>query len=472
MRTMALTLRTMNLHTTRRTMSETTSLGFVPDGRTTPVRGIFAERAAQSCECGTIHFHVTDASGHKRHIAMRGAVAADVQDNLISLSAYHGHGLRVDFHKLRAYVGSFEFPIALVDDDAGNRVYTFIDARATDASSCTDECADVVLTPHSAAPTAASQSFMRSMRTGPVIRNGVLSASATRKRKRRNARLTLVHRRLGHANMRTVIQVLKADDQRAADGKHLPLKVPRKPCWCCERTRARVRNISRGPVPRPPRCKHTLCADYVAGPCKGADGKSTGILWVVDARHRKMYHKLVTSKGHFGSAFKEICDEHGISMRGLKLRVDSEQSIGRCTTFAAWFRQQGGRIKKSAPYRQSQNGMVERHIQSVHNRMLALLKERGLPDRMWSYAAPVACMIWNNLPRVSLGGKSPDDIDPDCEPRAIARMPVFGSGAWAHVPKSPRGDQRRNNNGVIFVKFGVRNTAFQHNFSKLMMVTP
>ena len=38
---------------------------------------------------------LNDSTGQARHIAMRGAVAAYVQDNLISLSAYHGHGLVV-----------------------------------------------------------------------------------------------------------------------------------------------------------------------------------------------------------------------------------------------------------------------------------------------------------------------------------------------------------------------------------------
>ena len=81
-------------------------------------------------------------------VPMRGAVAANVQDNLISLSAYHGQGLTVNFDQLRATFGAHVFPIALVDDGVGNRVYTFVDALAVDAGQCCEDLADVVLAPH------------------------------------------------------------------------------------------------------------------------------------------------------------------------------------------------------------------------------------------------------------------------------------------------------------------------------------
>ena len=67
-------------------------------------------------------------------------------------------------------------------------------------------------------------------------------------------------------------------------------------------------------------------------------------------------------------------------------------------------------IQYSAPYRQEQNGLAERHIQTLNNRIAAMIIGSGLPKAYWGEAALYAAYILNRTPRDSLDGKTPYEI--------------------------------------------------------------
>ena len=94
----------------------------------------------------------------------------------------------------------------------------------------------------------------------------------------------------------------------------------------------------------------------------------------------------------------------------------------------------GVEIQYLAPFRQEQNGLVERHIQTLNNRISAMILGSGLPKAYWGEAALYAEYILNRTPRESLNGKTPYEVLTGKVPD-IRMIHVVGCSAYRHIPK-------------------------------------
>ena len=91
-------------------------------------------------------------------------------------------------------------------------------------------------------------------------------------------------------------------------------------------------------------------------------------------------------------------------------------------------------IQYSAPFCQEQNGLAERHIQTLNCCISAMIIGSGLPKPYWGEAALYAAYILNRTPRDSLNGKTPYEILTGKIPD-IRMIHAFGCSTYCHIPK-------------------------------------
>jgi transposase InsO family protein len=116
-------------------------------------------------------------------------------------------------------------------------------------------------------------------------------------------------------------------------------------------------------------------------------------LLLVDDLSRYMWVVVLGSKGEAAEA---EC--------GRKLRVLHTDNGGE---FASYCADEGVQRYYSAPYSPQQNGVVERHNQTVVWMAWALLKQRGMPAVFWGEAVVTAVYILNRSPTKALNGRTP-----------------------------------------------------------------
>jgi transposase InsO family protein len=60
----------------------------------------------------------------------------------------------------------------------------------------------------------------------------------------------------------------------------------------------------------------------------------------------------------------------------------------------------------TTPYTPQQNGMVERHNQTMLDMARSMMKSMGMPNWMWGEAMLTAVFVLNQLPTRSVDGKT------------------------------------------------------------------
>jgi hypothetical protein len=90
-----------------------------------------------------------------------------------------------------------------------------------------------------------------------------------------------------------------------------------------------------------------------------------------------------------------------------RLRTDSAAEFVWDKEFRQWLVSNCVMQEASAPYAKHQNGVVERHIQTIEDRMTALLIQAGLGMKYWGEAIQCAVATWNAM---SGNGKSPLEV--------------------------------------------------------------
>ncbi len=78
-----------------------------------------------------------------------------------------------------------------------------------------------------------------------------------------------------------------------------------------------------------------------------------------------------------------------------RLRTDSAAEFVRDKEFRQWLVSNRVTQEASAPYAKHQNGVAEHHIQTIEDRMTALLIQAGLGTKYWGKAIQCAVATWN-----------------------------------------------------------------------------
>jgi hypothetical protein len=89
--------------------------------------------------------------------------------------------------------------------------------------------------------------------------------------------------------------------------------------------------------------------------------------------------------------------------------------------------------EKTAPYTPQQNGAAERLNRTLMEKARAMLQDARLPNNLWAEALATANYIRNISP-VRSRAKTPWELFYGSKP-SVERLRVFGSVAYAHVPK-------------------------------------
>ncbi len=149
------------------------------------------------------------------------------------------------------------------------------------------------------------------------------------------------------------------------------------------------------PLPKPKTFGEIMHMDIGFGPC-AAIGGITHTLLVVDraTRHKFVYGlKNLTTSLH--AAIQQLILDCDGKIKLLRTDFDKKLISGKSKSI---LREKGIKIEASPPYRQHQNGLVERHWQTVVNMSRNWLRSSLLPTKYWYFAMKRACEVCNILP--------------------------------------------------------------------------
>jgi hypothetical protein len=111
---------------------------------------------------------------------------------------------------------------------------------------------------------------------------------------------------------------------------------------------------------------------------------------------------------------------------GRKLCVLRTNNGGEFTSYCV---NEGVQRHYSTPYSPQQNGVVERHNQTVVGMARALLKQRGMPAVFWGEAVVTTVYILNRSSTKALNGGTPYEAWLGCKP-TVSHLRVFGCLAF------------------------------------------
>jgi transposase InsO family protein len=130
-------------------------------------------------------------------------------------------------------------------------------------------------------------------------------------------------------------------------------------------------------------------------------------LLLVDDLSRYMWVVVLGSKGEATDAIRRA-QAAAEAECGRKLRVLHTDNDGEFTMaeFASYCADEGVQHHYSASYSPQQNGVVERHNQTVVGMARALLKQRGMSVVFWGEAVVTAVYILSHSPTKALNGRT------------------------------------------------------------------
>jgi hypothetical protein len=206
-------------------------------------------------------------------------------------------------------------------------------------------------------------------------------------------------------------------------------------------------NINRGarggPVPKPPRARHTIGADIGYGEGIGPGGFKYCLFLVDLATRYTWVYGLSDLSGDciVDALWRFFVDAGGFPKR---FRCDFDRrflhgKVGRL------LRSHGVKIGASPPYRHSQNGAVERNWNTAVEMGRSFLAEANLPKRYWFWAVREASIRMNMLP-VKSGPATDDAMEFQGDPEPDINQPVsanLASSPSSITPPPPRSGKPR-----------------------------
>jgi transposase InsO family protein len=155
------------------------------------------------------------------------------------------------------------------------------------------------------------------------------------------------------------------------------------------------------------------------------EGRRYFLLLVDDLSHY-MWVMVLGSIGEAADAIRrtQAAAEAGCGHKLCVLRTDNGSEF-TAAQFASYCVDEGVQRHYFAPYSLQQNGVVERHNQTVVGMARALLKQRGMPAVFWGEAVVTAVYILNRSPTKALNGKTSYEAWHGRKPTA-SHLWVFG----------------------------------------------
>lgn len=252
--------------------------------------------------------------------------------------------------------------------------------------------------------------------------------------------LQLLHNRLGHLNEssiksavrngRLTINSVTYDKIRSQKLGH---------CEACYRGKMRAFNNS-GVTQTIYDVLSKICTDY-KGPFKTACiHKDNGYIILTDQASHFIKIYPVSSRSQALDCFKHFMEHIVLATNHVWtiLQADCDTAF-LSKSVLHWLTRNKIRQHLSAPYKHSQNGMVERAIQTIMNDARTAMAAYDVPHKYWCYAVSYAEYNHNRL-RVYEQDISPYERVFGVKPDMTNAIPFFAPGVY-HLPKETRRDK-------------------------------
>ena len=203
-------------------------------------------------------------------------------------------------------------------------------------------------------------------------------------------------------------------------------------CNVCLEGKSRVQNKNKIDESRPQKPLHRLQFD-LSGPHIGSSYHQLGVDAATDFTLVHIVRTKTQLDGKIMGSVEFLEKQTDKKVKTIRTDGAKEKNTRKIREF---MKKKGIQKETSAPYCQSQNGLVERKIQTVNNIATCMLLQSGVPKSWWPYAVKHAVYIQNRIPRN--GNKlSPFELIFERKPDT-SLLKTFGCEAWAHTPKTQR----------------------------------
>ena len=161
-------------------------------------------------------------------------------------------------------------------------------------------------------------------------------------------------------------------------------------CPICDKIKA-VRRPSKKPIPDPERVLDAIEGDIVK--IKPFPKNKKGIiLFLVDRKARFRWAFLMPNKkGPIKGFFRALRNKYGQYPR--KFHFDGGTEVNKL--LKSWLSIRGIEFSTSSPYIHEQNGLIERSIRVILDRLRAIMIGANLPLYLWCYVLPAIVELVN-----------------------------------------------------------------------------
>lgn len=265
------------------------------------------------------------------------------------------------------------------------------------------------------------------------------------------------HERLGHVNTRTIQQM---SAKGIVEGLHV-LKQVEFFCEPCQLGKAHRLKFNPKNTARSTKPGEFIHSD-VCGPMsvESISGAKFFVTFKDDATgYRTVY--FIRHKSDVIDQFREfsalVLNKFGEKIKTL--RVDNGTEYINCA-MKQLLRNCGIQLETSAPYTPEQNGRSERDNRTIVESARTMLTAKSLPKFLWAEAVNTAVYILNRIPTKRNLQQTPYELWNGRKP-FVGHLRIFGSDAFAHVPKQCRSKFDDKARKVILVGYQGESTNYR-----------
>ena len=272
-----------------------------------------------------------------------------------------------------------------------------------------------------------------------------------------NSQARLWHMRLGHFHTKGLQRMINSEAVKGLP----PLKFSRYTCNGCQ-----LGKHSRTKLPKQTSRSTTqileLLHSDVCGPFRvDSLGGHKFFVTFIDDFSRKMWVFFISHKGQVLSKFQQLVQlvETSTGKKVQALRTDNGGEF-TSTAFSDFCTSKGISRELPPPYTPARNGVAERRNRSLLDITRCLLLDKQLPAYLWGEAVKAAADILNLRSTKRHPDKTPEEFFTGKKP-SVTHLKIFGSPAFAHVPKVARSKLAARSEQCILLSFDTAAKAYR-----------
>ncbi|KAG5674318.1 hypothetical protein PVAND_004295 [Polypedilum vanderplanki] len=256
------------------------------------------------------------------------------------------------------------------------------------------------------------------------------------------------HRRFGHANYRTLVQMKNGG---VTGMKFSQNEDAIKNCKvCCEGKQYTL----------PYKSSKSSTNDVLeiihsdlAGPMENlSNGKARYILTFIDDYSREVFVYFLKEKSQVLKMFKEFKSlQENLTGKKIKILRSDNGTEYVNNEMESFCKENGIQHQKTAPYSPQQNGVAERMNRTLIQKAKCLLFDADLPIGYWAEAVNMAAYLINRTV-TSVHGKTPEEMFTGNKVD-VSDIKLFGTKVMVLVPKVKRKKWSKNSEELIFVGY-------------------